>query len=204
MLSDGQMGVGRGYPIWGSVLLVPPQSSCRTHRLWGVPWPWAGAGGIKLTAYSHWGQVNGKRTGWRCSVHTPRWECCRWTQGEMQVTGTMGKSTLGLERSWWPLVSVTTVGTTGKQKGFHWILYGVSGFVSFLFFGTCFRSIWGSQKAGRFQRRNVNVHHQYFTSFSCRVLNRQWNCQLQNGGFVGCSWWLGWVFPALSTETLKM
>lgn len=50
MLSDGQGGVGRSLPIWGSVLLVPLQSLGGWGG--GVPDLWAGAGGIKLTAYS--------------------------------------------------------------------------------------------------------------------------------------------------------
>lgn len=29
------------------------------------------------------------------------------------------------------------------------------------------------KKTGRFQRRNVKVHHQYFASLPCRVLNKQ-------------------------------
>lgn len=177
---------------------------CPSRASGGSPDLWAGAGGIKLTAYSRWGRVNGKGAGWRWSVHAPRWECCRWTQGEMRVTGTMGRSTLGLGRSWWPLVSVTAVGTTGKQKGFHSILFRVSGFVWVFLEGGLFQEHLGKSENWQISEKKCKSSSLVFCIFALQGAKQavklsapeRWLCCLRLLAWVG--------FPALSAETLKM
>lgn len=109
------------------------------------------------------------------------------------------------------LVSVTAVGTTGKQKGFPWILFRVFFFV---FFFVCFlfwrvvRSLFQEHLGKTENWQNTKNKWEYsslaFCIFVLQSASRQQNCQLQKGGFiVGCCC-LGKVFPALSTETLKI